>query len=67
MELANTALAHNAGSAAPGSVQSSAQMLVLKKAIDMQGQGALELLASVPAQPPLATSGHLGTRLNAYA
>ncbi|OYU25479.1 YjfB family protein [Paucibacter sp. B51] len=67
MELANTALVHNAGSAAPGSVQSSAQMLVLKKAIDQQAQGALQLLDALPAQPALASSGSLGTRLNVYA
>jgi hypothetical protein len=70
MNLANTALVNNAGSASPGSVQSSAQMMVLKKAINLQGQGVLELLGSLPPQPQqpaLASSGPLGTRLNAYA
>jgi short-subunit dehydrogenase len=67
MDLANTALVNNAGSATPGSVQSAAQMMVLKKAINLQAQGVMELLSSVPAQPALANSGHLGTRLNAYA
>lgn len=67
MDLANTALVTNAGSASPGSVQGAAQMMVLKKAIHLQAQGVLELLGSLPPQPALASSGHLGTRLNAYA
>ncbi len=67
MDLANTALVSNAGSATPGSVQSSAQMMVLKKAINLQAQGVMELLGSLPPQPALASSGPLGTRLNAYA
>ena len=67
MDLANTALVNNAGSASPGSVQSSAQMMVLKKAIHLQAEGVKDLLNALPAQPQLASSGHLGTRLNAYA
>ncbi|MDC8771054.1 putative motility protein [Roseateles albus] len=70
MDLANTALVNNAGSASPGSVQGSAQMMVLKKAINLQAQGVMDLLGSLPptpAQPALATSGSLGTRLNTYA
>jgi hypothetical protein len=67
MDLANTALVNNAGSASPGSAQGSAQMMVLKKAINLQAQGVMDLLSSLPAQPALATSGHLGTRLNTFA
>ena len=63
----NLALINNLNASPAGSVQSCAQLMVLKKAMDMQGQGALELLNSVPAQPALATSGHLGTQLNVYA
>ncbi|WP_348691087.1 YjfB family protein [Acidovorax soli] len=63
----NLALINNLNASPAGSVQSSAQLMVLKKAMDMQGQGALELLNSVPPQPALATSGHLGTQLNIYA
>ncbi|WP_310388640.1 putative motility protein [Roseateles sp.] len=69
MDLANTALVNNVGSSG-SSVQSSAQMMVLKKAIHLQAQGVMDLLGSLPpppAQPALATSGQLGTRLNAYA
>ncbi|MCV2369413.1 putative motility protein [Roseateles oligotrophus] len=67
MELANTALVNNAGSASPGSVESAAQMMVLKKAINLQTQGVMDLLGSLPPQPALASSGHLGTQLNTYA
>jgi hypothetical protein len=46
----------------------AAQILVLKKAIDLQAQGAQALLQALP-QPALAlaTSGSLGTRLNTVA
>ncbi len=70
MDLANTALVNNAGSASPGSVHSSAQMMVLKKAINLQAQGVMDLLSGLPqqpSQPALATSGQVGTRLNVYA
>lgn len=63
----NLALINNLNASPAGSVQSSAQLMVLKKAMELQGQGALELLNAVPAQPALATSGALGTRLNVYA
>jgi hypothetical protein len=43
------------------------QLLVLKKALDMQGQGALTLLQALPGNLPLATSGTLGTRVNVLA
>ncbi|MCV2359079.1 putative motility protein [Paucibacter sp. TC2R-5] len=69
MDLANTALVNNVGSSG-SSVQSSAQMMVLKKAINLQAQGVMDLLGSLPptpTQPALATSGSLGTRLNTYA
>lgn len=41
----------------------TAQILVLKKAIDVQATGALTLLQALP----LATSGTLGTQVNALA
>lgn len=67
MDLSNTALVNNAGSSPAGSVQASAQLYVLRKAMDLQSQGAMELLNSVPPPPALATSGSLGTKLNVYA
>ena len=52
-------------SAAPAD---ATQLLVLKKAMDLQAQGAQTLLQTLPTPTlPLATSGHLGTRLNTVA
>jgi hypothetical protein len=44
----------------------TAQILVLKKAMDMQASNALTLLQNLQS-PPLATSGTLGTQLNVLA
>ena len=44
----------------------AASVLVLKKALDTQAAGAVQLIQSLP-QPALATSGALGTRVNTYA
>ncbi|MFN3612844.1 putative motility protein [Tepidimonas sp.] len=57
-----------AASEAPG----AAQILVLRKALQLEQQGALALLNALP-QPvpvgnlPLATSGSLGTQVNVMA
>ncbi|WP_349743199.1 putative motility protein [Roseateles cavernae] len=67
MDINTTSLINNLHGSQAGSVQASAQLLVLKKAMNLQGQGAMALLASVQPQPPLATSGNLGTQLNVYA
>ncbi|EER61398.1 conserved hypothetical protein [Acidovorax delafieldii 2AN] len=42
------------------------QVTVLKKALDTQASAAATLLQALP-QPPLATSGTLGTQLNTFA
>lgn len=49
------------------STPDTAQLLVLKKAMDVQEQGALALLQALPTALPLATSGTLGTRVNLMA
>jgi hypothetical protein len=46
-----------------GQVAQTAQVLVLKKAMDIQATGALALLQALP----LATSGNLGTQVNTMA
>ncbi|QHE84059.1 putative motility protein [Hydrogenophaga sp. BPS33] len=46
-------------------VAQEAQLLVLKKAQDMQSTSAMALLNAVPASLPLASSGLLGTQVNA--
>ncbi len=45
----------------------SAQILVLKKAMDIEASTALALLQAVPANLPLANSGNLGTQVNTTA
>lgn len=56
----------NASAANPGTVQGAAAITVMKKAIDQQATSAMQLIQALP-QPQLATSGHLGTQLNAFA
>jgi len=46
-----------------GEVAQAAQVLVLKKAMDVQASGVATLLQALP----LATSGNLGTRVNTLA
>jgi len=48
-------------------VAQTAQILVLKKAMDIQASGALALLQALPANLPLATSGSVGTQVNVMA
>lgn len=55
-----------ASSARPETVKGSASLMVLDKAMDIQAASAAQLIAALP-QPALATSGHLGTRVNTYA
>ena len=45
-------------------VAQSAQLLVLKKAMDIQASTALALLQALPTNLPLATSGNVGTLVN---
>ncbi|MCV0439175.1 MAG: putative motility protein [Hydrogenophaga sp.] len=42
-----------------------AQLLVLKKAMDIQSAGAMAMLNALPASLPLAPDGALGTQVNA--
>lgn len=44
-----------------------AEVLVLKKAMELQEAGALALLQALPPVPQLATEGTLGTQVNTYA
>ncbi|HEY0956062.1 MAG TPA: YjfB family protein [Roseateles sp.] len=71
MNIANSAGVSAATSSAsngtPGTVQSAASMLVLRKALDIQATGAAELLNALPQQPALATEGHLGRHVNTFA
>ena len=62
----NTAVRSASGSEL-GTVRSAASTLVLRKALDMQAPGAIELLNALPAQPSLATEGQLGRHVDTFA
>ncbi|MBL0090638.1 MAG: putative motility protein [Ideonella sp.] len=66
MDPVSSATISNASSADPGTVQGAAAMSVLKQALNLQAASALQLIQALP-QAQLATSGQLGTRLDAYA
>ncbi len=66
MSAVSPAAVNAASNADLASVQGTASVLVLKKALDTQAAGAVQLIQSLP-QPALATSGALGTRVNTYA
>lgn len=53
-------------SARPGSVQQAASIMVQKKAMQADQNSAAQLIAALP-NPPLATSGGVGTQVNTYA
>ncbi len=58
---------NNASSAPSGTVQGAAALMVLKKSMDLQAAGAMQLIQALPQAPALASSGQLGTQLNVYA
>ena len=66
MDVIISALTGNASAADLGTVQGSASVSVLRKALNAQAAGVAQLLASAQ-QPALATSGALGTQLHAIA
>ena len=63
MDISSNALVNENLPLSPSQVAEMAQILVLKKAMDIQSTGTLALLQSLP----LATSGNLGTQVNAMA
>ncbi len=60
MDISPTALVNASTQMQQSQVAQAAQILVLKKAMDIQASGALGLLQALP----LATSGNLGTQVN---
>ena len=63
MDVSPTALVNASTQMQQSHVAQAAQVLVLKKAMDIQATGALALLQALP----LATSGNLGTQVNTMA
>lgn len=68
-----TAVSPNAAVMAVSSMQQAGQqqqieLVVARKAMDIQAQGAMMLIDALPQMPStLATSGTVGTRLNTWA
>ena len=56
---------NTASSANSSTVQGYAAMSVMKKAINLQAASTAQLIQSIP-QPALASSGSLGTQVNAF-
>lgn len=71
MNIANStgvsAAVTSASNGTPGTVQGAASTLVLRKALDIQAAGAVELLNALPQQPALATQGNIGRNVNTFA
>lgn len=63
MGISPTALVSVSTQMQQSQVAQMAQVLVLKKAMDIQSTGTLALLQALP----LATSGNLGTQVNTMA
>lgn len=63
MDISPTALVNASTQMQQSQVAQTVQVLVLKKAMDIQATGALALLQALS----LATSGDLGTQANAMA
>jgi hypothetical protein len=67
--LANT-IVNTATTLASAKTSDAVNVMVLKKALDMQATSAATLLEAVQQplpQPALATSGTLGTQVNTFA
>ena len=66
MNISNTPSVQSATTAAQAQSADAVNMLVLKKALDTQAAAAISLLQAIP-QPPLASQGTVGTKLNTFA
>ena len=66
MNITSMSSVQAATAAAQSDTADSVNILVLKKALDMQATTAMTLLQTLP-QPPLATVGSVGTKVNTFA
>jgi len=67
MDVSPAALINASTQMQQSQVAQTAQVLVLKKAMEVQASGAIALIQALPANLPLATSGSVGTQLNVMA
>lgn len=65
MDVSPAALVHAVAEMKRDQVTSEAQVLVLKKVMDIQSAGAMAMLNALPANLPLASEGTVGTQVNA--
>jgi hypothetical protein len=66
MNISSTSSVQAATDAAQSATADSMNILVLKKALDLQATSAMTLLQALPS-PALATQGAIGTNVNAFA
>ncbi len=66
MDSISAAAVNQVGNTPPGTINSQAAILVLRKALDFEAANNTQLIESLP-KTTLATAGSLGTRLNLYA
>lgn len=64
MDISPTAMVNAAVQMQQAQTAQMAQILVLKRTMDVQAAGAMALLQALPGNLPLASSGNLGTQLN---
>ncbi|QIL44098.1 putative motility protein [Acidovorax sp. HDW3] len=62
----SNAIMHTANALQQSKTADAVQVAVLKKSMDVQKTAAATLLQALP-QPPLASSGTLGTQVNTFA
>lgn len=67
MNIANSTSVNVASRYAQADTADAANILVLRKAMDIQEAGATALLSALPKPPALATEGSVGRNLNTYA
>lgn len=63
----SSAIIATATQQASASTGDALNVLVLKKALDMQKDSAAQMLGALTQPVPLATSGALGTQVNTWA
>ena len=66
MNVSSSTTVQAATAAAQASPSDEVNMLVLKKAINQEASSVTQLLQALP-QPPLATQGSVGTKVNTFA
>lgn len=66
MNISNSTSVQAATPAASSDTADAVNILMLKKALDMQTTSATQLLQALP-QPHLATEGSVGTKINTFA